>query len=236
MSWLGDVVGFEAFNGKKIGKALMDDPSRLLTGVDPASTGLWNTVLGTHNKPIVDQMGGATGQTYKDASAAGINTGPGHSMQNLAHAIAAAYAMQGLSGIGGGGSGGLSDETAAGFNPAQDSQAYNAQAGIGPSDSFTFNPAQDSQAYNASVDPANSFVFNGAQDSQLANAQNGLGPVTTDDTLNGSSPMLTPQQGQALGKALNAFGKGSQQQQQGTQRRLDTQTGLQPWNYVQGGV
>ncbi len=101
MSFLSDTLGFEGFHLKRIAKQLMDDPSRLVTGVDPLSTGVWNTILGTHKHAIVDQMGGATGEDYKAAEAAGINTTAGHDMQDLAHVIAAAYAVGGLAGAGG---------------------------------------------------------------------------------------------------------------------------------------
>lgn len=88
MSWLGDVLGFEKFHGANILKDIVHKPTRLLTGVDPASTSVWNTVLGTHDKPIVDQMGGATPDRYRQAESSGINVGPGKGMQNVAHVIA----------------------------------------------------------------------------------------------------------------------------------------------------
>ena len=103
--FLGDLLNFETFHGGNILKKIGDDPSRLLTGIDPASTDLWNGVLGTTNKPIVDQMGGATGDDYAKASQAGINTTAGHDTQDLAHVVAGIFAGQGLSGIGGGSAG-----------------------------------------------------------------------------------------------------------------------------------
>jgi len=105
MSGLRDILKFEGFNGKKIFGGVLKDPSRLITGVDPFSTKVWNKILGTHKDPLVDQMGGATNDTYKEAEAAGINTGPGHKMQDVAHVAAAIFAANGLAGIGGGAAG-----------------------------------------------------------------------------------------------------------------------------------
>lgn len=105
MSWLGNVLGFEKFHGKQILKDIAHKPTRLLTGVDPASTKVWNKVLGTNDKPIVDQMGGATQDRYRQADAAGIDYHDAKGMQNVAHVVAALYGTQGLAGIGGAGAG-----------------------------------------------------------------------------------------------------------------------------------
>lgn len=115
MSYLGDLLQFEGFHGKEILKDIWNKPTRLLTGVDPASTKLWNGILGTDDKPIVDQMGGATSQRYKDAEAAGIDTSAGRTGQNIAHVVAALYGAQGLgNALGGTGSGASSLSTAEG--------------------------------------------------------------------------------------------------------------------------
>lgn len=114
MSWVKDVLGFELFNAKNIWKAIRKDPERLLLGAaDPASTEIWNTILGKDYEPMVDQMGGAydgkvlsigdEGGVYKKAQNHGINTGPGRDMQRAAHVIAAMFAANGLMGMGGGG-------------------------------------------------------------------------------------------------------------------------------------
>lgn len=109
MSWFGDVLSFEGFHGKDLLKNIWEHPQRLLTGVDPISTKISNTVLGRNDKPLVDQMGGATGDDYRKAEAAGINTSAGKGMQNLAHVVAAieagGYGMDSLGGLGGGAAG-----------------------------------------------------------------------------------------------------------------------------------
>ena len=117
MSFFGDVLGFEKFNAKDMFKKVVKNPLQLVTGVDPLSTKAWNKVLGTHNEPIVDQMGGAygghvisafgnkDGGVYGRAQDAGIDTKAGGQMHDGAHVIAALY---GLSALGGGqGNGGM---------------------------------------------------------------------------------------------------------------------------------
>lgn len=114
MGWAGDILGFEKFNAKDMLKKIGHQPWRLVTGVDPASTNLWNKALGTKGEPIVDQMGGAygghvlsafgnkDGGVYGRAKEAGINTGPGGAMQDAAHVVAALYAGGQLNGGQGG--------------------------------------------------------------------------------------------------------------------------------------
>ncbi|WP_017521942.1 hypothetical protein ACQCLI_18085 [Pseudomonas nitroreducens] len=104
MSWLGDVGSFELFNLKGMGNQIKDNPARLLYGsADPFSTKMWNGVLGTDDKPLVDQWGGAAPQRYGEAEDAGINTGPGKTMHGVARTIAGMFA----GGYGAGQAGGL---------------------------------------------------------------------------------------------------------------------------------
>jgi hypothetical protein len=128
MSYVGDALSFEKFHLKDLWDRLRQDPKRLVLGVDPWSTKLWNGILGRHDKPLVDQMGGAyggnafsvgqnpSGGVYGRAQEAGINTGPGMQMQQLAHIVSAAYAAGGLGGMGGssGGSAGASSPATSG--------------------------------------------------------------------------------------------------------------------------
>ena len=101
--FLGDLAGFKGLEGKNFLKEIGSNPSRLLTGIDPFSTKLWNKALGTNNNALVDQMGGATPQRFKDAEAAGINTGAGRTTEGIAHAVASLYAGGALAGLAGGG-------------------------------------------------------------------------------------------------------------------------------------
>ena len=93
MSFLGDVGSFEMFNLGAMGNQVKDNPARLFYGsADPFSTNMWNKVLGTNDKPLVDQWGGAAPQRYEEAQDAGINTGPGKTMHAIAKTIASIYA------------------------------------------------------------------------------------------------------------------------------------------------
>lgn len=92
MSGLSDLFDFKAFEGKKILDAIRKKPSRLLTGVDPGSTKVWNAVKGSDDAPLVDQWGGTTQETMDAADRAGIDTRIGRGAEGLAHVVAATYA------------------------------------------------------------------------------------------------------------------------------------------------
>lgn len=93
MSWLGDVLRFDAFNAKGIVNNIVSNPVQSLLGADdPLSTGAWNAATGSHFKPYVDQWGGPTNETWQAARQAGINTGPASQTHGLAHLIAATEA------------------------------------------------------------------------------------------------------------------------------------------------
>ena len=111
MGFLKDVLGFEQFNLKEIGRKVKEDPERLIVGaVDPASSKVWGKVTGKDYQPMVDQWGGASADTYGKAEAAGIDTKAGASMHGLARAIAALYTGRYAAGkLGAGGEGGAAD-------------------------------------------------------------------------------------------------------------------------------
>ena len=104
MSFLHDVLSFEGFNLKDILGKLKKDPLRIPLGaLDPFSTRVWDSILGKHWEPAVDQFGGAyggkavtlgdTGEgVYGRARAAGVPTGPGSQMHDLAHLITSLFA------------------------------------------------------------------------------------------------------------------------------------------------
>lgn len=117
MSWLGDVFDFEQFNAQRWGDQIKKNPFRLAYGsADPFSTKVWNGILGTNDKPMVDQFGGAPKQRYQEAQDAGINTGPGGTMHGVARTIASMYAG-GAAGraMGGGAMGGTGDGGLGGY-------------------------------------------------------------------------------------------------------------------------
>lgn len=128
MSFFGDVGSFEMFNLGAMGNQVKDNPARLFYGsADPFSTGMWNKVLGTDDKPLVDQWGGAAPQRYEEAQEAGINTGPGKTMHAIAKTIASIYA----GGAGASAAGGLLGGSAAGAGTAGTAGAGAAGASAG---------------------------------------------------------------------------------------------------------
>lgn len=128
MSFLGDVGSFEMFNLGAMGKQVGQNPARLLYGsADPFSTNVWNKVLGTNDKPLVDQWGGAAPQRYEEAQEAGINTGPGKTMHTIAKTIASIYA----GGAAGSAAGGLLGGGAGGAGTAAAGSAPSAGYGLG---------------------------------------------------------------------------------------------------------
>lgn len=137
MSFLGDVFDFEKFNLKGMWEKIKDDPERLFLGAaDPFGSELWGGILGKKYEPIINQMGGASDDTYDKAKAAGINTGPGKNMHDLASVIASIYTGKWLGGMmpqgGTGGSTGGFDITK--FNPSSLTnlmpQSQQAQSGL----------------------------------------------------------------------------------------------------------
>ncbi len=120
---LKDSHDFDQYWLKNLFGGIKDDPWRLITGIDPISTGLWNKILGKDEEPLVNAMGGPMGGgdlglsfngggIYDDAEAAGINPDSGIGQHNVAKVLTAIFATQGAGGfdaIGGmgGGEGGL---------------------------------------------------------------------------------------------------------------------------------
>jgi hypothetical protein len=110
MGDLGKMLDFDLFTGKDIFNKIFDDPKRLLLGVDPLSTKMWNGILGRDDEPIVDQLGGPygghtisafgknEGGTYGRAREAGLDTGPSETGHDIAHVISAMYAGNGIFG------------------------------------------------------------------------------------------------------------------------------------------
>ena len=101
MSWWKSLLGFENDFSKNILKDIISDPTRLITGVDPASTKLWNGVLGTDNQALVNPLGSPGQQYYDRAEANGIDTGPAQGFHKVADVVAGAFGANGLASIGG---------------------------------------------------------------------------------------------------------------------------------------
>jgi len=159
MSFFGDVGSFEMFNLGAMGNQVKDNPARLFYGsADPFSTSMWNKVLGTDDKPLVDQWGGAAPQRYEEAQEAGINTGPGKTMHNIAKTIASIYA----GGAAGGAAGGLLGGGSGTAGGAAASTAPTAGYGLG-------QPLVTGQAGNAAIAGGSSPGLLGSMGSSLSN-------------------------------------------------------------------
>lgn len=103
MSWLGDVIGFEksALNNKLGKKDLI--PQVLMGAADPVGASFWSGVTGHHYSPLLNGLGGATSDDYKQARSEGIDTRAGHSMHKLAQIIALYQTGSWLGGLAGAG-------------------------------------------------------------------------------------------------------------------------------------
>lgn len=103
MGFLSDLVKFQNVFSKDFGKDILKKPQRLLTGIDPASTKVWNKVLGRDDKPLVNVFGSPGKQYYENAAAKGIDTKAAGTFHSIADMIAGFYGAQGIAGIGGSG-------------------------------------------------------------------------------------------------------------------------------------
>jgi len=88
--FLKKVLKFEKSHFKNLWKGLKDDPKRLILGVDPLSTKMWNKILNRDDRALVNQLGGATAHDYQQAMSEGIDIGPGKQVQDVAGMIAGA--------------------------------------------------------------------------------------------------------------------------------------------------
>lgn len=110
---LKKALKFEAFNVKNIVKDVIKDPQRLLTGaIDPLGTKITNKMFGTNYDPVVNQLGGATEQRFKDAEAQGMDTGLARNLHKAAGMVAGAYGAAGLGNLAGAGISNLSQPAA----------------------------------------------------------------------------------------------------------------------------
>jgi hypothetical protein len=158
MSWLGNVIKFENFNLGNQWEKLKKNPERAFIGaMDEGGTKVWNKVfdwtapvtgIQRNYEPMTDYFGGASKDSYTKANAAGINTGPGKSMHNVAKAITAAYVGgygAGQAGFGGGGVGGGSEAinpaTGVGWSETGSGLAGNSGYAGGSSGGFGLNPS-----------------------------------------------------------------------------------------------
>lgn len=132
MGFLKNLIGFENSFTKNFGKDLLENPTRLLTGIDPASTKLWNSVLGRDDQPLVNWFGSPGQQYYDQARLEGIDTGAANKFHAVADTIAGIYGANGLAGSMGFGAGsGPSNTTGLWSNSGNLSKVVNAATGSG---------------------------------------------------------------------------------------------------------
>jgi hypothetical protein len=92
---LKDALGFESFDVKNFFQNLKHDPKRAFLGVDPLSTKGWNAILGRNDKPLVNQFGGPTNDTFDKANQQGIDTGTASTLHGVAKGVAGALGAYG---------------------------------------------------------------------------------------------------------------------------------------------
>lgn len=82
---------FEVFNTKKILKGVLKNPKQLVFGIDPLGTKIGNKVWGSKDEALVNQLGGATKNTFAEAQAKGMDTGLAENLHKVAGAVAGFY-------------------------------------------------------------------------------------------------------------------------------------------------
>lgn len=74
-NFLGDVLSTAWDGVKNLGQGIIDDPRRLLAGVDPLSTRAFNEVTGEDYAPLISQMGGPGPEALANAGNERNNSG-----------------------------------------------------------------------------------------------------------------------------------------------------------------
>lgn len=211
MSWLGDVFKFENFNLNNNWEKLKKNPERAFIGaMDEGSTKVWNkafdwtapvTGIHRHYEPMTDYWGGAPKDSYTKAEAAGINTGPGRSMHNVAKTIASIYA--GGYAAGQAGAGGTAAEGGA-FTPTEGSSFT-----VDPSGSYT--TAYPSNAAGADVYSGWSPTGSSASGSASTLSPSSSNPAAYNDPYAAQDVMQQARDTSAASGSSSAWDTGSAQ-------------------------
>lgn len=129
---LKKALKFEAFNVKGIIKKIAKNPQRLLVGaVDPIGTKIANGILGTKWKPAVNQLGGATKETFDAAKAKGMDIGLAKSLHQVASVVAGFYGGAALGNLASTGVSQVMNAGAAGNVAGTTAQAAEAGGSVG---------------------------------------------------------------------------------------------------------
>jgi len=178
-SKLKKALKFETFNVKNIVKDIAKNPQRLLTGaVDPLGTKITNKMFGTNYDPVVNQLGGATEQRFRDAEAKGIDTGTARTLHKVAGAVAGFYGGNALGNLASTGLGNLSQGLQATANANTLSPAITTAKYTG--DTADFIAPVVTQSQQAALTQAGQAAANAAADSNLIGklAQTGANAAT----------------------------------------------------------
>jgi hypothetical protein len=125
-----DVLGSQL---EDFGNKFKKNPAQLLFGAgDPLSTKAWNGITGQNETPYVDQFGGMTPESWKNASNRGLNTENAGYMSTLAHAVAGTMAGNWAGGAAGS-SLGVGSEAGAGSSALSDASGATSGGGFGSS-------------------------------------------------------------------------------------------------------
>lgn len=168
-SKLKKALKFEAFNVKGIVKDIAKNPQRLLTGaVDPLGTKITNKMFGTKYKPVVNQLGGATEQRFKDAEAKGMDTGTARDLHKVAGAVAGFYGGNALGNLASTGLGNVAEGLQGVANANTLSPAVTTVKYTG--DTANFISPVTTQFSEAAASRAGQAAANAAADSNLVGA------------------------------------------------------------------
>jgi hypothetical protein len=96
-----NVMDINRDEARHLGSHFLDNPSQLVTGVDPFSTKLWNAATNQNNTPWVNQYGGETNADYAKSDAKGYNSEDGRTVGAIANMVAGFYGGQALGGLAG---------------------------------------------------------------------------------------------------------------------------------------
>lgn len=101
MSWMSDLLKGNRHWFKEQGKAIKDNPERLLLGaMTPVGSKLWSGITGKDYKPVLDAWGGPSADVYASGEAKGINMDAAHNSHRVARMVAAAAMAGGAAGGG----------------------------------------------------------------------------------------------------------------------------------------
>ena len=79
MSWMSDLLKGNRHWFKEQGKAIKDNPERLLLGaMTPVGSKLWSGITGKDYKPVLDAWGGPSADVYASGEADSVRGAVAH--------------------------------------------------------------------------------------------------------------------------------------------------------------